>query len=453
MDRAAAAQIGSSGDISALIEAIEGTVSAAQTAPVWVAFSAGMDSSTLLACAARSARLRECGLRALHVHHGLHADADAWAAHAVAYAAQLDVPCEVLRVRVDARGQGIEAAARSARHAAFQQVLTPDACMLLAHHQEDQAETLLLRVLRGAAVDGLGAMRARRAFGLGTLLRPWLDQPRARLAKVAALLNLRWIEDPANADLRHDRCYLRQQVWPLLVHRFPALGARLARLAEHAASVSDELEQAAQATLTRLAGPANALQIEGLLALSDALFGATLRRFALLQGVTPPGFHELARLRAQVLLAANDANPIQRSGAHEFRRYRAHLFLLPQAQTKAAQLGEVLWAAGSHTLHLPEDLGDWQALDSQGQPTAVPCTLSVRWRRGGERLRPSGGAHTRDLRLIFQERGIPPWQRERIALLFDGKTLLAALGVVHSDELAVRWPGIVVAPAGLSNSP
>ena len=431
--------------IDTLTRAIDAALAAVPPAPVWIGLSGGVDSSTLLACAARSTALRERGLRALHVHHGLHADADRWAEHAVAFAAQHKVPCSVTRVRVDARGQGIEAAARNARHAAFSAVLMPGATMLLAHHLEDQAETLLLRMLRGASVDGLGAMRPARALAAGSLLRPWLDQPRARIVEAARSLGIEWIEDPANADLRHDRSYLRQQVWPLLTGRFPALAERLARLAEHATSVSDELEGLAQRWLAELAGPnSRSLSVAGLLALGDALFGAVLRRFARSLGVAPPGFHELGRLRREVLLAAVDANPILRWDGCEFRRYREHLYLLPQVATQSAPKIELSWAAGVAALELPAGLGQLRLVDGRGEAIPAPIDLTVRWRRGGECLRPAGSAHTRELRLLFQERGVPTWQRERVPLLFHGKELMAAVGVASSQRLGELWPGISV---------
>ena len=431
--------------IDSLTRAIDAALSGQPSAPVWIGLSGGVDSSTLLACAARSPLVRERGLQALHVHHGLHADADRWADHAVAFAAQHGVPCRVMRVHVDARGQGIEAAAREARHAAFSEVLAPGATMLLAHHLEDQAETLLLRLLRGAAVDGLGAMRPARALGAGLLSRPWLKQPRARIIEAARSIGIKWIEDPANADLRHDRSYLRQQLWPLLAARFPALGERLARLADHAASVTDELEELAQRRLAELAGPVrNSLSISGLLQLGDALFGAVLRRFARQSGVAPPGFHELKRLRQEVLLAVVDANPIMRWDGCEFRRYREHLYLLPQGATLPAPKMELTWDAGSDNLELPEALGRLRLVDATGTPAKAPIALSVRWRRGGESLRPIGSAHTRELRLLFQELGVPTWQRERVPLLFAGKQLVAAVGVAASAHLGEMWPGITV---------
>jgi tRNA(Ile)-lysidine synthase len=431
--------------VATLVAAIEHALADSAPAPVWIAFSGGMDSSTLLACAARSELLRTRGLRALHVHHGLHADADSWAEQAAVFATDLQVPCEVARVLVDPKGQGLEAAARAARHAAFEQVLTPGAAILLAHHREDQAETLLLRMLRGASVDGLGSMRAARSCGQGWLLRPWLGQARAVILAAARALDLSWIEDPANADVRHDRSFLRQQIWPLLDGRFPALAERLTRLANHAASVSDELElRAAQALDLAAEDGRGRLRISTLLELGEALFGATLRRFARQLGVAPPGFHELQRLRREVLLAQPDATPIMRWDGYEFRRFREHLFLLTQQATQAAPAVELMWPAGACVVDLPTGVGKLRLLDGSGQESPAPVTLGVRWRRGGERLRPTGKPHRRELRLLFQELDVPPWQRDRVPLLYAGQELIAAVGVVESARLTEVWPGLRV---------
>ena len=200
-----------------------------------------------------------------------------------------------------------------------------------------------------------------------------------------------------------------------------------------------------QRWLDELAGPTSrSLSFSGLLALGSALFGAVLRRFARSLGVAPPGFHELGRLRREVLLAAVDANPILRWDGCEFRRYREHLYLLPQVATQSAPKIELSWAAGVAALELPAGLGQLRLVDGRGDAIPAPIDLTVRWRRGGECLRPAGSAHTRELRLLFQERGVPTWQRERVPLLFDGKQLLAAVGGASSQRLGELWPVISV---------
>lgn len=428
--------------VEQLTAAIEAALAALPPGPLVVGYSGGMDSSLLLHCAASSEAARARGLRALHVHHGLHQDAHAWAAHAQARALALGIDCAVVRVRVDPRGQGIEAAAREARLAVFADALAQGGAMLLAHHQDDQAETLMLRMLRGASVDGLGAMRPVRALGAGLIARPWLAQPRALLRAAARELGIEWIEDPANTDPKHDRSWLRQQAWPLLAARFPAIGERLARLAAHAASVSDEIEALAAAHLDHVcAGDPRSLSVSGLLALSEAMFGAVLRRHARLLSVQPPGFHELQRLREEVLLAKLDANPVLRQDGHQYRRYRDRVYLLSDAAVLPIGDRVIDWPAGQAALELPGGLGTLALVDAAGRALPAAVDLQVRWRCGGERIRPAGAAHTRELRLLFQEQGVPPWLRERIPLLWHGRELLAAVGVATGARFAELLPG------------
>jgi len=200
--------------------------------PLTVGFSGGLDSSVLLHRLAHDPALRTRGLSALHVHHGLYPDADLWQQHCVDLCAQWQVPLACIRVEVQRHsGNGLEAAARDARHAAFAGALPAGGILTLAQHQDDQAETVLLRALRGSGVDGLAAMRPWRAFADGWLWRPLLALPRARLLDYARAHGLRWIEDSSNRDLQFDRNWLRREIMPKLSARWPHAAARLAHVA------------------------------------------------------------------------------------------------------------------------------------------------------------------------------------------------------------------------------
>ncbi|HEV2287260.1 MAG TPA: tRNA lysidine(34) synthetase TilS, partial [Steroidobacteraceae bacterium] len=200
-----------------------------------VAFSGGADSTALLAAlAGQSGKLG--ALRALHVDHGLHPDSAAWAARAVAAARGLGVPCGVLDAKV-ARGRGdsLEARAREARYRLFEAALRPGEVLLSAHHEDDQLETVLLMLLRGAGVAGLAAMPELVRFGPGLLVRPLLSRSRAALAAFVRAAGLPHLEDPSNLDERLDRNYLRRRVLPALRERWPAAAATVSRSARHAA--------------------------------------------------------------------------------------------------------------------------------------------------------------------------------------------------------------------------
>ncbi|MGJ4730503.1 tRNA lysidine(34) synthetase TilS, partial [Luteimonas sp. SDU101] len=249
--------------------------------PLLVGYSGGLDSTVLLHLLAADGALRRRGLRAVHVHHGLHPEADAWARHCADACRDLDVHLDVVRVRV-ARdsGDGLEAAARAARHAAFAGALADDAILALAHHRDDQAETFLLRALRASGTDGLAAMRAWRRFGPGWMWRPLLELPRAALLAHAQRHGLRWIEDPSNASDAHDRNFLRHRVMPLLQARWPQADAAFARAAElqrEAAALLDEGDAQALAAV-RTVDP-HCLHVAPLVALPAPRRARVVRRW------------------------------------------------------------------------------------------------------------------------------------------------------------------------------
>ncbi len=276
----------------------------AGNARLWVALSGGLDSITLLhALAGRWQGQRE--VRAVHVHHGLQAEADAWAAHCAACCAQRDVPLEIVRVQVDrSGGEGLEAAARHARHAAFAQVIQPGEVLVAAHHRDDQAETFLLRALRASGPDGLAAMRPWRRFAQGWLWRPWLAVPRSAIAAHAHAEQLHWIEDDSNADITLDRNFLRHQVLPLLQTRWPQVAASLARSAELSAQASQLLGTQDQAALqqARTQDPA-VLSVPVLQTMAPALRARAVRRWIAARGLPPLPAQGLAQLEDGLLTA------------------------------------------------------------------------------------------------------------------------------------------------------
>lgn len=409
-------------------------------APMCVALSGGLDSSVLLAMAASSAALRGNGLRALHVHHGLHHDADAWSGHCQRACDALGVPLQVLRVAVEADGEGPEAAARRARHAAFAAALRDGEVLALAHHRDDQAETFLLRALRASGVDGLAAMRPWRPLGAGWLWRPLLDLPRHQLLAYATAHGLSWIEDPANVDTRLDRNFLRHEVLPMLRRRWPQADAafsRSAALAAEAAALLDDGDAAALAGARLEAS--RSLSIPVLRTLPAARRTRVLRRWVADCGLPPLPARGVARIEAD-LLREDDGDGIAefRWGDAAVRRWRGALHAL---RVRPPLPGDyrVPWD-GSAPLRLPT--GDVLALVARegniataapGEPDAVPCARDARppWtihaRAGGERLVLPGRAHSHALKHVLQDLAVPPWDRARMPLLSaaDGRLLAA----------------------------
>ncbi|NDP43117.1 MAG: tRNA lysidine(34) synthetase TilS, partial [Aromatoleum sp.] len=245
MNAAASASDSVSAAVAALLGPLLSARSAAGPLRVAVALSGGRDSMVLLDALARFAPTHRIALSALHVHHGLSPNADDWAAFCAGECTRRNVPLSVARVRVDrAPGQSLEAAARAARYAAF--AVAGVDVIALAHHADDQAETLLLQLLRGAGPQGLGAMPTLRGGGTApALMRPLLDLPRAAIEASAAALDIQWIDDESNADTRMKRNYLRHEVAPRLAAAFPGFPATLARAAGHQAEAAMLLDDLA----------------------------------------------------------------------------------------------------------------------------------------------------------------------------------------------------------------
>ncbi|WP_348674926.1 tRNA lysidine(34) synthetase TilS [uncultured Abyssibacter sp.] len=372
-----------------------------------IAFSGGLDSSVLLHWAVAWARDNpSIRLRAIHVHHGLHADADRWAQHCRRQAADLGVSLEVRHVCVDRDGGlGLEAAARAARYAAIENLMEPGETVLLAHHRDDQAETFLLNLARGAGLDGLSGMPGQRAFGPGWIHRPLLELSRAQLESAARALNLEWIDDPSNGDLSLDRNYLRHRVLPLLRDRWPDFSDRTASAAAHLADVADELRDGDQATLDALF-MSGGLSVSGLRALDRALAARVLRLAIRQAGLPVPGRAVLRQIAGVIESTREDAEHCVRWGVAEVRRYRDLLFI--QQGLPAIPEGWSMQWNGRQPLVLPAGVGSLES-DSVGDGT-------VRLARHDDVIRLPERPGKR-LSKWCQERGIAPWARTRLPVL------------------------------------
>jgi tRNA(Ile)-lysidine synthase len=414
-----------------------------------VAYSGGMDSHVLVHALARNAQARERGLRALHVDHGLHVDSARWAQHAGRIAAALDVPFAALRIEVDrCSGTGIEDAARSARMQAFIDALHPGEILALAQHRDDQAETVLLKLLRGAGPQGLGGMRTLRDWGRqNRLWRPLLDLPRSSLVDYAQTQALSFIEDPSNADTHLRRNFLRAEILPRLQTRWPDAQAALAHSANWARAAADFIGAAARKALMSLRGNDPAMiNCAGWRDLPDALRDLVLRDWLRDLGLDEPAHFHVAELERQLRDSADDRSPCVRFAQTELRRYRNDLYAMRALRPvssgwQADWHGERLSLPGGGELELVAD-----------QPAQVPdarfeAVLQVRFRRGGERLKPAGASHTRELRLLLQEAGVPPWLRDRLPLIYAGEDLIAVADICASEagaELSGRLGSSVV---------
>jgi tRNA(Ile)-lysidine synthase len=433
--------------------------------------SGGVDSVVLLDSLQRVARRLRFRLSALHVNHQLSPRARRWEAFCRRLCRARGIPFQSVKVKVR-RGDSLEAAARAARYAAFAR----QDCdyVVLAHHRDDQVETLLLQLLRGAGVKGLAAMpqvrkaegERRKAEGKGSktghpssfilhpsILRPLLDVTRDEILEYAKKRKLTWVEDESNADIYFQRNYLRHEVLPVIARRFPAYRVTLARAAGHlaeAARVLDEIAAADGAGMVE----GGTLAVDALRRLPSARAKNLLRSFLSAHGLTMPNAERLDEALRQALTAKQDARVLVELGDFTLRRYAGRLHLVRPGSAPSA-LHEKLWRGGKE-IALPELGGVLTMARGRGAGASLARLrgrpVTIRARRGGERMKPDCRRPRRSLKNLLQEARIPPWERERLPLIFCGEQLVWASGIgvdcafqAARSETAVRpawmrWP-------------
>ena len=413
----------------------------------WVALSGGLDSSVLLHALATRRDALPGKLRAVHVDHGLNPQSGGWRRHCEHLCASLGVPLESRTVTVaPAPGESQEAVAREQRYAAFRSVLGVDDLLLLAQHQDDQAETILLQALRGAGVRGLAAM-PELAMNEGLhLARPLLAYPRTELEAWARAQGLAWIEDPSNADTGFDRNYLRHEVLPRLKARWPAVGETLSRSARLSAEADGLLQELAEGDAVRYRLQ-ETLPLKALQELSAPRARNLMRHWLQGRGLPLPPAHKLDEILRQAG-ARTDRNPCVDWEGGEVRRYRQRLYA--QRPVAAAPAGFSLKPGVIH--ELGAGLGALRLVPAPGEGLRAalcgPAGLTVAFRQGGESCRPEGRAHERPLKKWLQELHVVPWLRDRLPLLHTGSELLAVAGLfvcephgAHAGEpgLRIEW--------------
>ncbi|TFF42882.1 tRNA lysidine(34) synthetase TilS [Pseudomonas sp. RIT623] len=401
-------------------------------APAWyVAFSGGLDSTVLLHQLADYSRNHSTPpLRAIHIHHGLQAAADAWPDHCRAVCATLGVELEVIPVRV-APGASLEQAARNARYEAFVKRLGAGAVLFTGQHRDDQAETLLFRLLRGAGLRGLSAMPEHRVLGQGSLVRPMLGLSRQQLQAYADTHGLVWVDDPSNDDTAFARNFLRGEALPLLRGRWPQVDANLARSAEHLGEALGLLDELAASDLAPACDNAPlpwlglaSLDLAVLKALSPARQRNALQSWLSHRTRLPDSRHWAGwnDLRD----AAGDACPLWRLTDGQVQRGHGRIWWL-DGQWLVAPIGEQAWPNPSQPLVLPGNGQVWLAARAEG------AGLRIAYRQGGEVLDIPGRGR-RDLKRLLNEAQIPHFVRSRLPLLYRGEQLLA---VANLPELAL----------------
>ena len=414
----------------------------------YVALSGGLDSTVLLHLL-HSWCQHHAGapvLVAVHINHGLQAEADRWQAHCQAFCDRLGVELLARTIAVAPRGKGLEAAAREGRYRVFEELLAAGDTLFMGHHLDDQVETFFLRLLRGAGLQGLAAMPAGRSLGEGALQRPLLSFGREQLLVYARNQQLDYVEDPSNTDIGLDRNFLRQQVLPLLATRWPAYRGNIERAIEHLSRAASELERY-QSGPEPIVGDWGdpGLPLAGLGEHSEQVQVA-LRAWLNGLGLAMPDNSMLVEFARQLREADPASSPRLDCGSYVLQRYRETIYLLP-APASWQPPAELSLSAGQPLLLA--GVGELALVPTQGTGIALAPgqALTIRWRRGGERCQPVDRRQGLSVKQLLQEAAVPPWWRQRLPLLFAGEELLAVADLCLCRSSLLRE----LPPTGESN--
>ena len=411
---------------------------------ITLAFSGGLDSTVLLHLLAQCRKTLPLQLSAHHVHHGLSQHADEWADFCEEVCINLNVPFTLSKIKVNKNsGLGLEATAREARYNAL---LSADAQLIcLAHHQDDQAETLLLQLARGAGVKGLAGMGTI----YGKLLRPLLTVPRSHLASYAKQRDLTWIEDESNADTQLNRNFVRHKILPVLEESYPSIRQTLGRSAQHLATANDLLDELAQMDAIEAGFDANktsTINLTTLKNLSEARINNCLRWWLSQNSLQMPSQQQLQQITQQLMHAKSDARiKLKVSAELSLRRYQNRAYLVQDLPSTPPI--NMLWQ-GEDIIDLPNKT---QLIFSKKMGEGISlrkienATLFIKFRDGNERFLPQLGRPKRSLKVILQNHAMPPWQREQLPLIFLDKTLVIIpnIGVdaslqANKDEMGLK---------------
>lgn len=397
-----------------------------------VGYSGGRDSHVLLHALAAIQTELSATIHVVHIHHGLQAAAEQWVVHCQAMCDGLGLPLQVIRVDAKASiGESPEAAARQARYAAFAELMAATDVLLTAHHQDDQAETLLLQLLRGAGPHGLASMPQHKAFATGTQLRPLLGYSRAELNDYAQQQGLTWIHDGSNDDCSFRRNYLRHQVIPALQSQWPSWSRTLSRSAALCADAAALLDDIAATDLQALLMEDEGLAVSRFLDLSANRQRNVLRYWCGQRGLPLPTQVHLTQLQQQLAHNTDQRLLISWKGA-ELRRYQDGLYLMAPLLCVDSDL-VVDW-----DMRMPLDLPHGRLSLRRTRNTGLNINslngrLSIRFRRGGERMQLASGQH-QPLKKIFQALKVPPWLRDRLPLIYLDNELIAVADICIAQQ-------------------
>ncbi len=417
-----------------------------------VAYSGGLDSHVLLHALNILKSSLPASLLAIHIDHNISEQAEEWARHARSVCEGLGLAFRLIKVDASAPdGKSPEAWARQLRYRAFNKQTQAGDILLTAHHKDDQAETLLLQLLRGAGPKGLAAMPLHCHFGAGLHVRPLLGVRRQALHEYAVNHGLQWIEDDTNRDGRYDRNYLRHEVLPVLQKRWTGLAETFARAADNQAEAVRLMEALAEIDMQSCyQARYRSLDVSAVKDLSSPRRSNLLRYYIQHLRLPLPDKKNLTRILHDVVSSKYDASPCITWEGAEVRRYTKHILALaPLGRHNAAE--SVVWKPGTPCKIAGESLTAKTSMGDGIKKSCLKDAVKVAFRQGGETLKPAGRRHHCELKKLFQEAGIPPWQRDRIPLLFVKDKLVAVVGLWIDESVyaadneeawRISWSGL-----------
>jgi tRNA(Ile)-lysidine synthase len=427
-----------------------------------IAYSGGIDSQVLLHALIQLKQNKQiCNeITVCHVNHGLSENAVSWQNFAKQQCTKLSVNLVIKHVNVQVKTQSsLEALARDARYDALKSLRSKKSIVLTGHHSDDQSETFLLALKRGAGLKGLSAMSEQTQLAQHLLVRPLLSISRNEIEAYADANQLSWVEDESNADTCFDRNFIRQNIMPLMRERWPSINNTINRSASHCLAGQELLDELAEQDLLSCQASAKSLYTQVLKELSPARFNNVIRFFLAQQDYLMPSTEQLKQVREQ-LQASEDKTPEIKLGRCVLRRFKEKLFLTPEYKDISDWQREIDLSKGSIVLELPDALGKLSFTQklAQTRDLSLVCLpaqgqqVSVRFSHNNPKCLPDFRQHSRSLKKVLQELNIAPWQRKRIAFLYYDNELVAAIGhfICKPFMANVTEPGMCVIPITLT---
>jgi len=404
----------------------------------WIAYSGGLDSHVLLhtlACIKDEIKPR---LVAVHVNHGINQDAESWEKHCRTICENYAI--ELLTFTVDLshkKGKGIEAHAREKRYEVFNNLIQVHDLLLTAHHVNDQIETMLLQLLRGSGPDGLVGMPQSREFSKGFLVRPLLDISREEIHDYALKESLNWVEDESNKSNKYDRNFLRNTIIPELLSHWPGALKTMRRAIEHQADARNLINEISIIDLSTVCdGEFTKISLTEFESLSFIRRKYVLRAWIKKNNLETPNTNTIKKINEEVIHAGADKNPCVKWTGAEVRRYRGYLYVMQSLSTHDVKMATNWNFKG--TLKLSS--GYLKAVSGKGigikKDMISSDSVEVKYRQGGEHIKPSGRSHTHELKKLLQEEGVLPWLRDRIPLIYYENELIAVGDLWVEDKYA-----------------